>query len=190
MSLEDYVNVIRDLIREQNIEHPVLVGHSFGGRMALKLALMYPEIPSHLVLIDASGIASKNNAGISFWKRFTKIGKRLFELPVLKIFFKPARKFFYFYIVRQRDYYLAGEKLQKTFLKVHAVYLDNDLPQIQTPTLIIWGALDKVTPLWKGQKMAELLPNSQLQVINDRGHNLPLGNPEIVAQMIYNYLRD
>jgi pimeloyl-ACP methyl ester carboxylesterase len=202
MTLIDYVEVLKKFIIEQNIVNPVLAGHSFGGKIITKLAIensrqsklspSQPSIPlKAIVLIASSGINPMNDSKKSLMAKFAGFGKKIFSLPVLKNFSKPIRKFFYYYIVRERDFFDAGEKLRQTFINVNNENLDDDpagLADIKTPSVIIWGQLDTVTPLWMGEKLARLIPGARLEVIEGARHNLVKVTPEIVSKIIYNNL--
>jgi pimeloyl-ACP methyl ester carboxylesterase len=222
MDMDDYAQAIEDFIEEKNIFEPIIVGHSFGGKLAIKLALRSqvasqaasqqpsqvasqqpsqsaapkptPNQIAKIVLINSSGIKPKNDSKRSLFSNISTFGKKVFSSPLLKplqggIFkplYNPIRKFYYYYIVRERDYFNAGEKLQKTFININSENFDELLSQVLVPTLIIWGADDKVTPLWMGEKLKAEIAGSKLIVVENAKHNLPIISPEIVSEIIYN----
>jgi pimeloyl-ACP methyl ester carboxylesterase len=188
MNVSDYVAEISKFIESKNIYKPTLVGHSFGGKIALKLALDKPELVSNIVLIAASGVKPNNENKKSIFKKVSGFGKKLFQSDLLKGFYKPVRKFYYYYIVRERDFFNAGEVLQKTFININNEYYDELLGKVSVPTLIIWGENDKVTPLWMADKLQEEIPDAVLKVVEKTKHSLPIVKPEIVSEIIYNYL--
>ena len=187
MTLNDYLKVLQDFIAEQKIENPILVGHSFGGKIISKLALSAKIPIKGLVLISASCIKPQNDSKKSILRKITGFGKMIFSQPFLRLFFKPIRKFYYYYIVRERDFFDAGEKLRQTFINVNDIYLDDELTLINLPTLVIWGEVDTVTPLWMGEKIAELIPQARMEVVANARHYLIKEMPEIVSKIIYNY---
>ena len=190
MDMNDYRDAIVEFMETKNIYQPVLIGHSFGGKLAIKLALDKPELISRIVLISASGVKPLNDIKRSMFSKISSFGKRIFSSKNLKNLYNPVRKFYYYYIVRERDYFDAGQKLQKTFIKINDEYYDDFLEKVKVPTLVIWGALDKVTPLWMGEKLESNIKEAKLKVIKDAKHNLPLTKPEIVSEIIYNYLNE
>ena len=190
MDMNDYRDAIVEFMETKNIYQPVLIGHSFGGKLAIKLALDKPELISRIVLMSASGVKPLNDIKRSMFSKISSFGKRIFSSKNLKNLYNPVRKFYYYYIVRERDYFDAGQKLQKTFIKINDEYYDDFLEKVKVPTLVIWGALDKVTPLWMGEKLESNIKEAKLKVIKDAKHNLPLTKPEIVSEIIYNYLNE
>jgi pimeloyl-ACP methyl ester carboxylesterase len=214
MNMDDYAQAIEDFIEENHIFEPIIVGHSFGGKLAIKLALRSqvaskaasqqpsqaasqqpsqsaaPKPTSNqvakIVLINSSGIKPKNDSKRSLFSNISTFGKNIFSASFLKPLYNPIRKFYYYYIVRERDYFNAGEKLQKTFININSENYDELLNQVLVPTLIICGADDKVTPLWMGEKLKAEIAGSKLIVVENAKHNLPIISPEIVSEIIYN----
>jgi len=186
MNLDDYILEILKFILDHNIQNPILVGHSFGGKIITKLASLEKIPIKGIVLIASSGLDPKNYKKVGLLKRVAGVGKKIFSLPILRTLAYPVRKFFYYYIVRERDYFDAGEILQKTFINVNKENLDAIYPKIKVPTLIIWGEEDSVTPLWMGETIAKLIPNAKLEVIKGVRHNLIMQYPQIVSKIIYN----
>jgi pimeloyl-ACP methyl ester carboxylesterase len=188
MSLDDYVEYLKVYILENNIFRPVLVGHSFGGKLAMAFALKYPELMSKLVLVNASGVFPRNTIKRGAFLSISKVAGAVVSLPIVRAFKPWLRKLFYIYIVRERDY-LRAEELQETLKNIIATDLDQQLPMIQASTLIIWGEVDTVTPLWQGKQIAAAIPNSRLEVVAEARHNLPIIGPGVVCDLIVNFLR-
>jgi pimeloyl-ACP methyl ester carboxylesterase len=187
LTLDDYVEIIAGFIKKENLFKPVLVGHSFGGKLSAALAVTYPELVGGLVLIDASGINPHNSRRKSLFLIPAKVFGSVFSIPGLNLIKPAARSFFYKHLVRERDY-LDSQNLRQTFLNIVNTHLDKVLGKIKTPTLLIWGEDDTLTPLWMGEKMAELIPDSRLEVVAGKKHILPKTSPEIVAKIILAYL--
>ena len=182
-TLDDYVSSIDLFISTNIINKPVLVGHSFGGKIALAYTIRKEDKVRNLVLINSSGLKPKNS-----FKRYalllpTKTFGLLFSLPVLNKIKSPIRAVYYKLIVRERDY-LRSKELQETLKNVLKINLDVRIDKINVDTLLIWGEKDSYTPLWMGERLSKLLPNARLEVIQGAKHNLPLVNPQIVASMI------
>lgn len=184
-SLDDYVTSITNFLKAKNIQNPVLVGHSFGGKISLKLAAQEAYPIKSVVAIGASGIMPKNSLKKKLLEKVAKAGKRIISDENQGAFATSARKLFYKFVVREKDYYKSGA-LKQTFINIVNEHLDQLLPKIKVPVLLIWGEQDSVTPLWMGEKMNELIKESELKKVPESKHNLPLVNPEIVAEIIYN----
>ncbi len=184
----DYTKALVEFIKSRKIDSPTLVGHSFGGKVSIDLALENPGLISNLILINSSGVKPKNTLKKALLFLPTKIIGTIFSLPGLRNIKPFIRKIYYKLIVREGDY-LISEKLEKTFRDVLKVNFDDRLKEINTKTMIIWGEKDSYTPLWMGQKLSEGIKNSKLEVVKDAKHKLPLANPEIVATIIRLYLK-
>lgn len=188
MSLEDYTSYIARFIKELKLEKAVLVGHSFGGKIAMTVGINNPELISGLVLINASGIKPQNSLKKVAYLIPSKLFGLIFKLPVLNIFYSVVRKIYYKLLVREQDYFKASPVQQKTMQNVVNTHLDNKVSRINSPTLIIWGSQDKQTPLWQGRKLATLIPNSRLEIVDEATHGLPLKQPAVVANLISMFL--
>lgn len=187
MTLDDYVEFLSNFLKENQIFKPVLVGHSFGGKLAAAFASKHQDQLSKLVLINASGLNPRNSTKKKLMLIPAKVFGGFFSLPGINLAKPLARKLFYKFIVRERDY-VSSNGLKETFLNVVNEHLDTRLVKIKAPTLLIWGEKDTYTPLWMGEKMAELIPNSRLEVVAEAKHILPKAAPEIVAKIIHAYL--
>ncbi|HLD03946.1 MAG TPA: alpha/beta hydrolase [Candidatus Dojkabacteria bacterium] len=188
MDLSDYVEFLHAFLERMNIYKPVLVGHSFGGKIAVAFAAKYGDKLARLVIIDASGINPKIEKKQRRLQRTAKFFGKVFNLPGLH-FTKPlARKLFYKTIVKESDYLKAG-KLKETFKNIVKEHVDLLLSKINMETLVIWGEKDGITPLWQGKKLAQGIRNARLEVIENATHNLPLVMPELVAKIISLFIR-
>jgi len=188
MDLTDYVEFLQAFIERMNIYKPVLVGHSFGGKIAVAYAAKYQVKLSRLVIIAASGINPRIEKKQRNLQRTAKFFGKFFNLPGLR-FSKPlVRKLFYKTIVKESDYLKAG-KLKETFKNVIKEHVNLLLDKIKIDTLVIWGEKDGITPLWQGKKLAQGISNARLEVIEDATHNLPLVMPELVAKIISLFIK-
>jgi len=189
-SLDDYVDWLEKYCEQQNLSQFFLLGHSFGGRIAIKFANKYPEKIKGLILCSAAGITPPAKIKIFIFNFLSKMGKLIFSLPFLRIFQGVARKFIYF-LSGNKDYYFLQDKIMKeTFKKVIREDLTNYLPQIKIPTLIVWGEKDKITPLSDAYKMHQEIKNSVLEIIPQGKHAFYFQFPEKLTEIILNFLKN
>ena len=177
MMLKDYADFVHKFLKDNKIEQPIIIGHSFGGAVATKLALLYPDSISKLILVDASAIRKPNLKTKLFGK----------AAGILKYFIsKKARKtILKFFKLDASDYALiANPLLKETFKNLIKENLAPELPLIKIPALAIWGNKDAETPIEEGQKIAALIPNAKLAIIKDVGHFPFLEKPEEFIKLI------
>jgi pimeloyl-ACP methyl ester carboxylesterase len=162
-----------------------LLGHSFGGRMAIKFAAQHPEKLKGLILVSAAGIKHKKTFKQNLFFKMAKTGKKFSFLP----FFSFFRKAFYKFIVREKDYARAQGFLKETFKKIIAEDLTPYFLKIKISTLIIWGEKDKMTSLSDAYLMNKKIPNSKLEILKKIGHLPYREAPEILAEKIINFVK-
>ncbi|MGB9680826.1 MAG: alpha/beta fold hydrolase [Minisyncoccia bacterium] len=180
LKLDDYVGIIKELIEKEIKENIILLGHSFGGRVAIKFSAQYPDLVKKLILIDSAGFV-KRGLKAYLIKNFSKIFKPIFKLPCFSsLRIKIYRK------LGSEDY-LSNPELQKTYAKIVSEDLTKSIQQVSLPTLIIWGKSDRVTPLNWGKKIHQLINNSKFYEING-GHFSFLDNPAECHLIIKNFL--
>ena len=176
-SVSDYAEIIVALIEKMKLKTPLLVaGHSFGGRVAIKLAAEHPELVEKLILIDAAGVADRGTPHVSAVRTLAKIGTVFFSLPGLRRVRSAAQKKFH-EAVGASDYANAGA-LKETFVKVIEEDLSIFLPKIKCKTFLIWGEEDTETPLSEAEKMHRLISDSELTVLKNAGHFSYLDAPQ------------
>lgn len=183
----DYKDFLINYINKNNIIKPILLGHSFGGRVALVAASSKPYKFSLLILTGVPGYNPVPSLKVHLFYLLAKIGKIFFLLPPLSLFDKLARKFLYF-LSGSFDYYKAQGPLKQTFQNIIKTDLDPYIKNIKIPTLLIWGGKDTITPVWIAEKMKNNIKNSKLEIIKNKKHNLPFLNPELFVKTIESYV--
>jgi len=160
----DYADLVEGFCTTLNLQNIVLVGKSFGGRVAIAYANKYPQTLKSLVLASSAGTEER-----SLLTRFkiylAKLGRVLTE----QIPFMDTE------LLRQRLYRLLNLKEESEYKrevkkKVTNQNLAGLLSQILTPALVVWGEDDLILPLSLGEKMARQLPNATLFVLPKAGH--------------------
>jgi len=151
--LESYSLLVKEFIEKEIKEETIVLAHSFGGRVAIKLASNFPQLIKKLVLIDSAGFVRKGLKN-TLIKIFAKIFKPLFKLQVLS-----SLKIKVYKKIGTEDY-LSNLELKKTYANIVKEDLTEEMKKISVETIIIWGKSDKTTPLEWGKKMHQLIKNS------------------------------
>ncbi|MDR1465963.1 MAG: alpha/beta hydrolase [Oscillospiraceae bacterium] len=164
-TLDDYADHVLALLERLGIARCILLGHSFGGRLTIKLAargLAAPVFPK-LILVDAAGIKPAPTKRSRRRARRYRIGKKLL---------RPFPKLMEAYRNRHgsADYRAASPMMRQVLVKTVNEDLTPLLEKVQPPTLLIWGRNDTATPLKDGQLMQEKIPGAGLVILEDAGH--------------------
>jgi pimeloyl-ACP methyl ester carboxylesterase len=183
--VDEYVNFVRNFLDELALERASILGHSFGGRIAIKLAAGDPDRVNKLILVDSAGIKPERSIRSHISSSFTKFIKKI--IPRLPNSMGRYLRDNLLSKMGSRDYRNAG-KLRATFVKVVNEDLRQYLPRIKSPVLLVWGELDRETPLSDGRLMKELIPEAQLNVIQGAGHHCFLDNPDAFLNIIRPFL--
>ncbi len=184
--VERYTHMVEELARKENLESPVLVGHSFGGRVAILYASRNKA--DKVVLVDAAGIKPKRSLKYYLKVYSFKAGKRFWELLLGKekasarIDAMRARR-------GSSDYAGASPMMRRILSKVVNEDLTDRLPLISAPTLLIWGETDTATPLSDAKKMARLIPDAGLVSFPGCGHYSFLDNPVQFRAVLSSFLK-
>jgi len=185
--VEDYAKFACRKISDLNLIKPILLGHSFGGQIAVCLAAASPQLISRLILSGASAIRPKQTFKRIVFNSLAKTGKTLFSLPLLKNLTAPAQKLLY-KLADSPDYVSTGGIEREIFKKIIRQDLTEQLKKIKTPALVVWGSLDRYVPLSVGKKIAALIPGSHLEIIPGGRHGLHLQAPEKLYSIIKNFI--
>jgi pimeloyl-ACP methyl ester carboxylesterase len=174
-----YIEWIDELILHFELKEFYLMGHSFGGALASKLAVKHVQDINKLFLVSAACIRRKT-AKKKTYAAISKLIKIFSFVPLYKFFRKAVYKF----IIRRSDYTYVEGNLKQTYLNVITEDLSFHLPFIKVPTTIIWGSKDTFTPIEDAHFISKQIKNSKLIIIPEAGHDLNRKKPEILAQKI------
>jgi len=167
--LEDYCDFVLKFMKAVNLENPIMIGHSHGGRVTLKMAAEGMVEPAKIVLLDSAGLIPKKTARQKFRAKSFKIIKRVLTLPVIKNYSEglldKARRHY-----GSADYNAAPEVLRKTLVSLVNTDLRDIISNIKCPTLLIWGDNDTATPLADAKIIESLIPDAGLCVLEGTGH--------------------
>lgn len=179
-TFENFLEFIEE--KTKHMDNFYLLGHSFGGALAMLFAIKYPQKVKKLILYNPAIVRSTS-------KRIkVKILKTLFYVvkKIEKIFSQKVsywiKKIIYRFIIRSYDYFHVDDNLKKTMQNIYK-NLSNEAQQVRVPTIMLWGAYDKITPLKEGKLLQKLIKNSQL-IIFEGGHSYHKKDPEKFAKIL------
>jgi pimeloyl-ACP methyl ester carboxylesterase len=162
----DYARFTLAFAQAVGLENPVLLGHSNGGRVILKLLGGMEQDalrPPRAVLMDASGLKPKRGADYYAKVYAYKAGKWLLK-PFPALYRRLTQN------AGSADYRAASPVMRGTLSKLLAEDLTACLPNVRVPTLLLWGEQDTATPLWMGQLMEKRIPDAGLVVFPGGSH--------------------
>ncbi len=209
-SMTYYATVIRDFAERLGLEQPALVGHSMGGQIAMTAALSYPEMVSSLILVAPAGFETFHKGEKEWFREVltptsvkltpvdqikTNIAWNFHDMPeeaefmiTDRIAMRQAEEFdAYCYIIPES---VKGMVNQPVF---------DHLPQIEQPTLVIFGHQDNLIPnrfLNGGQTESigrqgvERMPNARLKMIDEAGHFVHFEQAALVNEEIRAFLKE
>ena len=182
----EYTALIEEFCRRLKIENPILVGHSFGGRLAILFASRNKV--EKMILVDAAGIKPRRTLRYYFKVYSFKLAKRLAPIFLGK---SKAEEL----INRMRgksgssDYTNATPRMRAIMSRVVNEDLTSMLPKIKASTLLIWGSADTATPLRDAKTMERLIPDAGLVVYEGSGHYSFLDRPAQTKAVIASFLK-
>lgn len=183
-----YAECIHKYIVDNGIQKPDVLGHSFGGKVATRLASRYPDSIRGLMLMDSSGLKRKPEGKkklrsdlLRSLNKLLKWSDKTFNTNYFEGWFVP--KF------GSRDYKEAGE-LRNILVKTVNEDVTEDAQKITSPTLILWGELDQETPVDMANRLNELIAGSKLVVFPKKDHFPYLGDGvHLCARYILDFLK-
>ncbi|MCH5220949.1 MAG: alpha/beta hydrolase [Muribaculaceae bacterium] len=180
-----YTKFIEDFAKMERIENPVLIGHSFGGRIAIVFASRNKT--DRVILVDAAGI--KPRRSMKYYLKVYPFKAAKHILPYIlgknrasKIIEKMRNK------SGSTDYKQASPKMRTIMSRVVNEDLTHLLHLIKAPTLLIWGEKDTATPLRDAKIMEREIPDAGLVSYPEAGHYSFLDRPGQTAAVVKSFL--
>ena len=149
-SIYDYSEMVNELLKELKIKNPILIGHSFGGKISLAYAIKYN--PKKIVLLASP--YKKNIKKPTLKMKIYKTVKKIPLLNKLEGFVKNH--------VGSTDYKNASEMMKKILVNHVNLDLTEEVKNIKCPTLLIWGTNDNAVSYEDGKTLEKLIPNAGL----------------------------
>ncbi|MBD2200654.1 MULTISPECIES: alpha/beta fold hydrolase [Calothrix] len=206
-SREFLTQFLADFLNTLEIQRAVLVGNSLGGLIALHYALSNPERVAGLVLVDSMGFSQLVNPALSnltipwygelaiAWSK-TPLGAKQRAWSRAALLFAHPSKVPSTWIAEQErlglvpgflEANLSILRSQVSVVGQRQIILDS-LPQIQMPTLVVWGTNDYVLPNYQAQDAVKRLQQGHLALIPDCGHLPQVERPELFTDAVNHFL--
>ena len=183
--VEEYTRSLEALVRELGIVRPTLIGHSFGGRVAIVFASRN-EV-ERVVLTDAAGVKPRRKPSYYYKVYSFKLMKSLLPLLIGK---QKAQM-----LIDQRrrksgssDYNRATPMMRAILSKVVNEDLQHLMPSVKAPVLLFWGDKDTATPITDAYIMTRKMPDTIMAVAEGAGHFAMLEQPELWFSSLGSFL--
>lgn len=154
----DYVEFLREFLIDLKVEKPILVGHSFGG----KIALLYSSIYKVEKLIVFGSPFKKSSKKDSFKTKILKMAKKI---PGTKHLSEIAKKY-----IGSTDYKNSSPMMRDILVSTVNLDISDEVPKINIPVVIIWGEFDEAVPLEDAKELEKLIPNAGLIIYEGCSH--------------------
>lgn len=184
--MQDYADDVLQFIAENQIQKPILVGHSMGGAIVLTLALQQLNKITGLALLGTAAklrvlsvILEKAKDANTFADAVQLVNEYSFNPDAPKDLIRLSIEA----MLKLNPKTLLGD-----FLACDSFDVTGKLNVIQVPTLILCGTLDVMTPPKFSKSLAEQIPQSQLHLLERTGHMLMLEQPDAVAKLLKQFL--
>jgi pimeloyl-ACP methyl ester carboxylesterase len=186
--IEDYSDFTAEFIGKLGIKNPILLGHSFGGRVIIHMLGNNKIEAEKVILVDSAGIKPRRNLYYYLKVYSFKLVKNVLLFPLwskkTQDLLNKARDFF-----GSKDYKNSDGILRSIMVKVVNEDLKRFLPHIDVPTLLIWGEMDQATPLRDGKLMEKKIPDAGLVVLAGAGHFSYLDRPNEFIVIVHHFLK-
>lgn len=157
-SIYDFADMVHELVKELKIKNPILIGHSFGGKIALVYASKYET--RKLVLLASPYKKSNKKDTLK-----TKLFKTMKKVPGLTKIAEASKKYF-----GSTDYKNATVMMRKILVKHVNLDVTEDAKKIKCPTLLIWGTNDSEASYTDAVELEKIISNCGLVTYEGNTH--------------------
>lgn len=170
-NIDEYADFVIEFVKALELKNIILVGHSFGGRIIIKLMSKLKKEFSveKVILMDSAGIKQKTTLKKQIKQKWFKMLKKMANSKLVRKI-KPN-------LVEEMknkhgslDYKKATPLMKQVLVKAINEDLTNLLSNIKVPTLLVWGDQDTATPISDAKIMEKLIPDAGLVVLKNTGH--------------------
>ena len=192
-SIGAFATWLRDLLEALEIEHATFVGHSLGGGAVMQFAYQFPEYVERMVLVSSGGLGREVSALI----RAASLPGAELVLGGIGVAARTAQPLLRSEIVHRIAGLTDSDRRAAFVRTVRAIaspggqrvnasdrlYLAEDVP-----TLIVWGARDRIIPVSHAHATHEAVPNSDLVIFDEAGHFPHADDPERFCEVVSEFV--
>jgi pimeloyl-ACP methyl ester carboxylesterase len=175
-TLDEYVDCVKEILDSLEIDNPILLGHSFGGKISLMYASKYQV--KKLVLFGSPFKKEIKKDSLKL-----KILKSLKKVPGINKLEGFAKKH-----IGSTDYKNASEIMRKIMVEHVNLDITEEVKKIKCPTLIVWGTLDDAVPIERAHELEELIEDAGLVVYDGCTHYAYLERLNQTVNVLWNFL--
>lgn len=209
ITISGYGRLLDELFETLGVDAAAVVGNSMGGFTAAELAIAFPQRVERLVLVSPAGISTYAHPGATRALPTLRRAERLLAAQTgwvaanaERLARRPRLRDLTLNVVALHPSLLpaplAAEQLRGTgkpgFIEALEANLNYDfrhrLPEIVCPTLIVWGAEDKLITSRDAAVYAELIPGSRKILLEDTGHTAMLERPAEFNELLEDFLSE
>ena len=180
MGAEDYARFIEPLLDEFP-DPPLVVGHSFGGRVAVCLAARNPDRVGSLILVGVPLLRVAPPPRPSLTYRFIKAAAGWGLISGDRLERERQRR-------GSADYRAATGVMRQILVKVIGEHYEKQLQALRSPVLLLWGANDEEVPKTVAELAADIIADAggevELRILPEIGHHLPMEDPSALRSVV------
>lgn len=185
-SVSGVVRIVTELIERLADGPAVLAGNSLGGHVAMRIALGRPELVRGIVLIGSSGLFERTfEKNVMHSPSREWLENKIGDLFCDRANVPPGMVDEAYAELRHRKGARALVKLGRSAKNDH---VGEEIPHLRTPTLLVWGRQDNVTPPEVAEEFRSLIPGSRLEWIDRCGHAPQIERPDDVVRHVCGFM--
>ncbi len=187
-NVKRFAEYASEFIEHKGFKEVILLGNSLGGHIGLLCTKLYPEKVKALIITGSSGLYER-----AMGESYPKRGDRDYiQKKAENVFYDPAvatKEIVdeVYATVNDRNKLIRTLSIAKSAIRHN---MSKDLPEMNTPTCIIWGKQDNVTPPEVAKEFHELLPDSDLFWIDKCGHAAMMEHPDTFNELLNAWLQE
>jgi 3-oxoadipate enol-lactonase len=199
-TLEDHGDALADALASMGIARAIVIGHSWGGMVALRLAIRHAKLIQAIAVVDSSA-APEERVNVIKYRAFVTFARR-FGLPLWFVERQLAHILFGArsladrpdlvgaFTRRVNGYSRDGLARAAKAVVIHRKTIVPDLARITVPTLVVCGRDDTATPPAKSEEIARGVRGAKLEWIEASGHMSPIEQPAAVSVALATFVRE
>ena len=175
MGVLGYTKIVKKILDNLNIKKPILIGHSFGGRISVKYASLYD---TEKIILLSPALRGHDKKGMK-----TKVLKKLKKVPGINKLEGWAKNH-----IGSRDYKAASPVMKQVLVETVNEDLSSDAKKIKVPTILIYGTLDSEVPYEDTKEYEKLIEDCGLIEYEGCTHYAYLENIDQTIRIIRNFI--